>query len=425
MSAGATPFSAHAARRTRAGRVAALAASERYPLTGRELGAVAAFWALFACFRVADAVFLASGFWDGVGFLLPAAAESLCWVCITPAVFWLAEWSEADRPQGVQPTRAFRAVLYAAVGVAAALLVSAVGSWLRLSDLVRTVPRAMRELRPGYWFWFGNAFAVYLGVAAAGLARAHLLRHRSHREQTAELEARLAEAELEALRRQLDPHFLFNTLALIASLVERDPAGARRMIARLSDLLRASLADGGEHEVSLAQELALVEVYLEIMRVRFAGRLEVTTAVDPAARDALVPPLVLQPLVENAIKHGVEKVRGTGRVRIDVARAGDETVLRVRDNGPGADAAPDGVGADGEPHGIGIRNTTARLAQLYGPASGAGGRLVVRAAEGGTEAVVRIPFRTRPGTRAGAEVPNETPNERPNDAAAVAGAPRG
>jgi sensor histidine kinase YesM len=204
--------------------------------------------------------------------------------------------------------------------------------------------------------------------------------------ETARLHAQLADARLGALRAQLNPHFLFNTLHAISSLVERDPRGVRRMIARLSELLRYSLEESNEQEIPLRQELAFLDRYLEIMRIRFQGTLEVTVDVDPEVQDALVPNLVLQPLVENAVKHGVSKLEGAGRITISARRSGDRTIMTVHDNGPGfgeADAPGD--------EGVGLRNTRERLAQLYGAAQGLSLR---EPPEGGLVAEIIVPFHT-------------------------------
>jgi LytS/YehU family sensor histidine kinase len=181
---------------------------------------------------------------------------------------------------------------------------------------------------------------------------------------------------------QLNPHFLFNTLHAVSALVERDPAGVRRMIARLSDLLRETLDGSGEAERTVEREMAFIGRYLDIMQVRFQGKLEVATTVDPEVLRAMVPALVLQPLVENAIKHGLSAA-GAGRLEIGARRVGDKVRLWVRDNGPGPLAA---IAADG----VGLANTRARLEQMYGDAQ----RLTLRAHEsGGALAEVEIPYR--------------------------------
>jgi anti-sigma regulatory factor (Ser/Thr protein kinase) len=242
--------------------------------------------------------------------------------------------------------------------------------------------------------WILNHFVLYFAVLAAGFARDYFLRYRARLEEsvrlqaeTARLHAQLADARLGALRAQLDPHFLFNTLHAISSLVERAPKGVRRMIARLSELLRYSLEENDEQEIPLRQELAFLDRYLEIMRIRFQGALDVVVDVDSSVQEALVPNLVLQPLVENAVKHGVSKLEGGGRIVVRARRDGDRTVMTVEDNGPGFGDADE----PGE-EGVGLRNTRERLEQLYGSAQ----RLTLREIEGGgLMAEVIVPFQTR------------------------------
>jgi LytS/YehU family sensor histidine kinase len=239
-----------------------------------------------------------------------------------------------------------------------------------------------------------NDFLVFIAVLAGGVARDYFLRYQSRREQTillqaqaAQLQAQLADARLAALRTQLNPHFLFNTLHAVSALVERDPRGVRRMIARLSELLRTTLDGADEQVVPLGQELTFTHRYLEIMQIRFQGRLSIQSQVEPSALDALVPNLILQPLVENAIKHGVSKIDDEGRIEIHARREGDRLVLCVRDNGP--QVAESGLRSA---EGVGLRNTRERLEQLYG----ADQSLTLRGADdGGVIAEVIIPFRKR------------------------------
>ncbi len=204
--------------------------------------------------------------------------------------------------------------------------------------------------------------------------------------QAAQLRAQLAGARLTALQMQLNPHFLFNTLHAISTLVERDPRGVRRMIARLSELLRYTLDGAAEQVVPLRQELHFIERYLEIMQVRFQGRLIVETEVERAVLDAQVPNLILQPLVENAVKHGVGELSAGGRLELVARRSGELLVLSVRDNGPGLS------GLRQQPErgpGVGLRNTRERLEQLYGEHA----RLELEPAEGGgTIARIELPF---------------------------------
>ncbi|HEY4300973.1 MAG TPA: histidine kinase [Candidatus Didemnitutus sp.] len=178
--------------------------------------------------------------------------------------------------------------------------------------------------------------------------------------QTLELEKHLTEARLQALLRQLKPHFLFNTLNGIASLMHSDVAAADRMLVRLSELLRQTMAHSGAPLTALRDEFAFIEKYLEIERIRFRDRLGVNVQADPATLDALVPSLILQPLVENAIRHGIEPHARAGRIVLRSVREGDDLVLTVLDNGGGMPAG--GFKREG----IGLANTRARLAELYG-----------------------------------------------------------
>ena len=183
-----------------------------------------------------------------------------------------------------------------------------------------------------------------------------------------QLEARLAHAQLEVLKGQLHPHFLFNTLHAISTLIHRDPDAADEMLAQLSDLLRMTLANIGVQEVPLQQELEFLRRYLDIQQMRFQDRLRVVVDVPPDTLDVRVPNQVLQPLVENAIRHGVDAQRGEGLVEIRARADGDTLHLTVRDDGPGISAeVVDGAPQKGR--GIGLSNTRARLRELYGPAS--------------------------------------------------------
>jgi LytS/YehU family sensor histidine kinase len=177
---------------------------------------------------------------------------------------------------------------------------------------------------------------------------------------TLELEKHLAEARLQALLRQLKPHFLFNTLNGIASLMHSDVHAADRMLVRLAELLRLTMSHPGQPLTRLRDEIAFIEKYLEIERIRFRDRLSVKIDVDPAALDAEVPSLILQPLVENAIRHGIEPHARPGRIEISVRREPGALVLIVRDNGAGE--PPGGFTREG----IGLGNTRARLRELYG-----------------------------------------------------------
>ena len=178
-------------------------------------------------------------------------------------------------------------------------------------------------------------------------------RYREGELRTAQLSAQLAQAQLQALRAQLHPHFLFNTLNAISTLVHKDPDIADRMIARLSDLLRLTLENIGVQEVRLAQELEFLERYLEIERMRFPDRLQVRMHIAPETLDAWAPYLILQPIVENAIRHGIAPRSTPGTVEIRADCKNDRLILEVRDDGPGI--SPDRNLKDG----VGISSTRA------------------------------------------------------------------
>jgi signal transduction histidine kinase len=207
--------------------------------------------------------------------------------------------------------------------------------------------------------------------------------------QTSELKALLAEARLQHLQSKLQPHFLFNTLHAFSGLVMRgDKKHAVRMTTRLSELLRRSLQVSETPEIPLDEELRLLEDYLAIQQLRFGDRLSVSVRAAEGTRRALVPTLLLQPLVENAIRHGIEADPEAGRIDVETRRIADRLVITVCDDGPGF---PDAV--EGEAEGVGLRSTLVRLSTLYGAAA----RLDRRnGRDGGAEVEVSIPFHRAP-----------------------------
>jgi len=186
------------------------------------------------------------------------------------------------------------------------------------------------------------------------------------------LEAQLAQSELETLKTRLHPHFFFNTLNTVSSLMQRDVDGASRVVSRLGELLRISLRHSERQETTLREELAFLGHYLAIQRIRFADRLTVAVDAPEATLDALVPSLLLQPLVENAIRYAIEPRSTPGQVEIVARIEGERLVIEVGDDGPGmqpsALAAFREGATNGAPNGfgIGLGNTRARLDQLYG-----------------------------------------------------------
>lgn len=208
-----------------------------------------------------------------------------------------------------------------------------------------------------YWdiLIYGLIVGMHISRDLAGEAQRRELRE-------AQLEARLAEARFRALQAQLQPHFLFNALNTISAYTETDPRLARRMMARLGELLRRTLDHAGQREVALHEELCFLDDYLAVERLRFEDRLTVDVAVEDDARQALVPSFLLQPLVENAIRHGINVQMRGGRILITARREGQRLALCIEDDGAGLPA-----GWRLEDHGgVGFRNTAQRLEELYG-----------------------------------------------------------
>jgi signal transduction histidine kinase len=344
------------------------AQSERVPLRRSDLLFILGFWTFIALLTSANTLVDPGGRNFPVMPAAPVAVafiESYLWAVVTPLVFSLTSHYPLERGHLLP-----RIALFFVVGMIIAVAVDVVTGFMRF-DVFHVARGRFADAGP-LWrlrhLWFMNEFLVYVAILAGGVARDYFLRYRSRREQTirlqtqaAQLQAQLADARLAALRTQLNPHFLFNTLHAVSALVERDPRGVRRMIARLSELLRTTLDGADEQEVPLSQELTFTHRYLEIMQIRFQGRLAIESNIEPGALDALVPNLILQPLVENAIKHGVSKIDDAGRIQIHARRDGERLVMNVRDNGPR-------VGENGlrAGEGLGLRNTRERLSELYG-----------------------------------------------------------
>ncbi|MGK2857732.1 MAG: sensor histidine kinase [Thermoanaerobaculia bacterium] len=221
-------------------------------------------------------------------------------------------------------------------------------------------------------------FEIILYVAVVATAQILDLYSRASR-----LEMALGDARLRSLEQQIRPHFLFNTLNAASSLVRaRRNAEAVDVIAALSDLLRYSLDHAGDQRAPLEKEMAMLERYLEIQRVRFSDRLEFTIAVEDGARGAAVPTLLLQPLAENAVRHGIEPKASPGQIAVRVARRGDDLVIEIFNTGS----------LVGTTRGIGLTNTEERLRQLYG----SGAAFTLREADGGVLARLSIPWSAAP-----------------------------
>jgi len=297
------------------------------------------------------------------------------WAVFTPPILWLAERYPLDR----RTWRRNGAIHLAAA--AASVLLSAPPTYVILAALdvpghkSSLLAQTLAEL-------FIDVFA-YMALVALGHALTYHRVSIEERVRRSELEARLLTARMEALEARMHPHFLFNALNTVSSLVRTgDSKAAVRAVARLGDLLRTLLLDD-EQEIPLAQELDFVSRYLELEQARFGEKLSSRIDADPAVMTALVPRLVLQPLVENALRHGIEPSPDPGRVEIRAVRSGDMLELEVRDTG-----ARGGTSASSMR--IGLANTRARLEQLYGERQ----QLHLTTDAQGTVARVVIPFRS-------------------------------
>jgi sensor histidine kinase YesM len=348
--------------------------SVNHSLKRRELAIIFAFWTLLAVLSSANWLLDPRGPSfrpvDPSGPVIMAFIESWTWAALTPLIFRLSSrFSLKSAP------------LLIVVGIVISVAVFLLLGFARneIFELHRRPYRGLSEISR---MRFVPQLLFYFAILAAGFAREYFLRDQERQAHATQLQTQLAEARLNALRMQLNPHFLFNTLNAISALVDRDAAGVRRMIARLSELLRTTTDSRATDEVPLRQELQLLDRYIEIMEIRFQGRLRVERDVESSTLGALVPNLILQPIVENALEHGASRAVGEGVVHITARRDGDQLRIQVRDNGPG-------VGAKRE--GVGLGNTRARLAQLYGDAASV---TLITGPDGGALAEIVIPFHT-------------------------------
>jgi hypothetical protein len=297
------------------------------------------------------------------------------WTCgvFTPAIFAVARRFRLDGGEWLRnlPVHIAACAGYILLKLAIFLpIISALG-WL--GEPLRFMP----------WV-YSDAFPLTIAYASVVAAYYGLSYYEGYR-RTAELEARLSRVQLDALRSQLHPHFLFNALNALSTLIHKDPQQADRMVLELSELLRTTLTVNAPPEVPLHEEIAFVNRYLAIMQQRYGDRLKVTLDIRPDVEEALVPNLVLQPLVENALVHGVGRSARAGSVLVRAQREGDMLELTVRDDGPGLD--------NGTPiERIGLRNTRMLLEQLYGEKQ----QLTIAThVEGGVVTTVLLPFHER------------------------------
>ena len=330
---------------------------------------IAALWIAAIVYVVALSALVASGTGSARSAFGPAVIQQivllLIWGIATPAIIWSAERIPIERPRWVRPL-----VIHGAIATAFIVTLNLVGptvTWVvlgRPSTFGAVWRHGLTELVRA----FHLALIVYAFILGAG----HYLRtldiRRREQLRAERLRADLASAQLRALTLQLQPHFLFNALNAVGALIitERNRE-AFEVVGRLGELLRALLAIERREEVSLREELDLAEAYVGIEQARLGERLRVTWDIATDIASAQVPPMLLQPLVENAIGHGIARSPEGGNLTIGAAKADTRLVLEVRDDGPGLAAA---VRGGTEPGGVGLDNTRKRLSHLYGTEQG-------------------------------------------------------
>ncbi|HEU4643605.1 MAG TPA: histidine kinase [Gemmatimonadaceae bacterium] len=340
-------------------------------------------------------------------FILVQVGAWLTWVPLTPLLFALARRWPLDPHAGAggevasddpvaavaPPAHRLRRALLRHGAAALGITIAHAFLWSEVSLLVQMrIEPATLARHPASSIYTVSVLArlvtgllTYGAIVAAATTIDSLGRLRAQELRAARLASELTAAQLGALKMQLHPHFLFNTLHAITVLIREDPPAATRTVTRLGELLRLTLSRARHTEVALAHELELVRLYLEIEGTRFQDRLVVTYDVAPETLRARVPDLVLQPLVENAIRHGIAPRAAAGRVVVHARRDDGTLVIEVRDDGPGPGRAPSGPG------GIGLSTTRERLRTLYGASHALE---LLEAPGGGCIARLVVPFQS-------------------------------
>ena len=307
-------------------------------------------------------------------------AISVVWSFLTPPVYALSRRYSFERGtwKMVLPLHLVASIVVTCVGASIIVWLEPYVTWTpeaHLPFFPHMLSRAFMDLQR-YWYILLITQAIdYYG------------KYRERELQSSQLEAQLAHAQLEVLKIQLEPHFLFNTLNSIAALARNDGPAAENMTLQLADLLRFSLDAMGVHEVPLSRELTILQKYIDIQQTRFQDRLKVDMDIAGNTLSALVPNMILQPLVENAIRHGIGPRRAPGLIRVSTRQVFDELWMEISDNGMGLTRFGGAVPSEG----VGLRNTRARLQQLYNHDH----RLTLEDVPGGGCVVkIHIPFRT-------------------------------
>lgn len=349
-------------------------------------------WALISAAWVGPAILaaIAAYFQGRMGWREPADLRALLWEggdwllygALTPLVFLLARRRPLRRGSLARtlPVHFAAALLLCVLWAGAGLI------YRRLLGLPPMAPSPLQAMEGWFLITLPFGVAVYFAVLGVQHATVYYAEAREREVHAARLSSQLAEAKLGALRSQLNPHFLFNSLNAITVLVrDQDTRTASRMLEQLGEVLRQALQTDRSPEIPLGEEIGFLERYLAIEQVRFSDRLRATFAVDPAVRGAAVPSFLLQPLVENALRHGIARRTEGGALEVAARREGDELVLEVKNEGPGLTREPAGART-----GLGLVNTRERLATMYGDRAGIA---LADRPGGGVVATVRLPYR--------------------------------
>jgi len=321
--------------------------------------------------------------WDAVDYIRWSMVEWYTLACLAPAVLWFTGRFPIEPPRRLRflPAHIVASIAFTASAVMLGALVAHFtepGKPPVIEQLSQFISKHVATAMITYW--------VLVTIRQA----THFYREKNRRAlQASQLQAQLAQSRLQVLKMQLHPHFLFNTLHAVSTLIREDAAVAEDMLLRLSELLRAYL-DDDRQEIALRRELELLDQYLGIQRTRFKDRLATHVDASLSALDGAVPTLILQPLVENAIHHGIGKHAGTDRIEISAHRDTDNLYLEVRNHNSTLDASPEAMYA----RGVGLSNSRLRLKELYGDAA----TLYIDAlVPRGAVCRVRLPFHALPG----------------------------
>lgn len=327
-------------------------------------------WWLFICFFVVVGFFL--GLNNKIYFsyiekkatlfelMWPEVLEWSIWGVFCPFIILLAQKYPKKSSGWLSKVK-----FHFPVGIIISLLYSAMYAWLRYGIGVLLNEEFLWSFSRNFMnrlYNFQVPLMLYCSIVGITYAIIYYQQFKDEALKTAEIQQKLAQAELLALKKQLHPHFLFNTLHAISALMHKDIEAADKMIFRLSNLLRASLENTGVQEVTLKQEMEILKIYLEIEQVRFQDRLEVSIQIDPEIYDKKVPNLILQPIVENAIRYGVAQFAKQGKIAVAANQLNGHIELKVSDNGKGMPSTQETDIKEG----IGLKNTRMRLQQLYG-----------------------------------------------------------